>query len=142
MWPSILERCLLQFSLFLVLLIPPLLGCEGCGYSASANEQYIRSVLGPIVLQQIVKDGEAPDTLEQALKNFSGSLAHRGDYKGNSLAYIKLGKKSFCFVSGGPNGKIEMGKNDDLVVCYENGQWRTGRASDIASHFSLEKEAD
>jgi hypothetical protein len=37
--------------------------------------------------------------------------------------YHACGDDGFFFISGGPDGNIEMGNGDDLVVAWKSGTW-------------------
>ena len=88
--------------------------------------QYVRDELGNIVLDYIEGNSEPPDSFDLALQTSTRRLRHRGDYFGRGIVYKKIDAQSFFFISAGPNNRIEMGRADDLVICYEHGRWFLG----------------
>lgn len=83
------------------------------------NVQYMKEVLGPIVLNYRAKFGRLPDTFSEAMDGTDARLSHRGDYFGRGMTYTKTGSNSFAFhFSCGPNRQ-----GNDFKVEWKSGVW-------------------
>lgn len=87
------------------------------------NVEYMRNMLGQIVVEYFEKHGSIPDGFEIALNDSGKTLPNRGDYYGRSMVYQKLSDDSFRFVAFGQNGEYDDGESDDVVVKYADRAW-------------------
>lgn len=121
MWRLIRKACMVcVIGLAAVCLL--LLGLPN-RYSRDKDSAYLRDVLGGIVLDSMKTRGSLPESFDQAMQVTGKTLSHRGNLYGGPLWYHKSRNDCFFFISAGPNGTLEMGRNDDLVVAWDNGQW-------------------
>ncbi len=102
------------------------LGCDAGSPARvdARNVSYMENAVGSVVLQYLAISGRLPDTFDEALSTYKGTLPHRGDYYSRPYCYAKTSASSFSLLCFGENGRDEDGAGDDIEFVWENGKWR------------------
>lgn len=99
-------------------------GCSGLvTQPRSANVNFLKNVVGDVVLEYYRKHGHMPDGIEEALVATNRTLPNRGDVHGHSLLYIKESDDTFVLMSAGANNRFEAGLGDDVVLKCSSRSW-------------------
>ncbi|HBO46005.1 MAG TPA: hypothetical protein DD670_19195 [Planctomycetaceae bacterium] len=131
------ERVIRKSTVFVAVssLMCASVGCRP-HYSENDNYEYVRDVLGGVVLASKDKTGHLPKTFDAALSDSGQTLSHRGDLYGGPISYTTRRPDCFFFVAAGPDD--ETFTLDDLVVVWENGRWFQADRSFVSEEMKRE----